>query len=193
MTGEGVREVVVLPRGARKETLGVFAAILVIVALSAARFALLTPAGGAPPAPGAAVLTGSEGLVYQSLLVAVDSVASLRESEGAWPPPERLAKDDMPPFAPGLLPQDLRGYRWETQAKGSGLDYVGRDAGGRTAFLLRMDRDQPAGTPAPRISVQIWIHDGKSAPLPGASPASTGWLRLVELDGQAGPARKSGP
>src|SRR5258708_6158009 len=131
MTGEGVREVVVLPRGARKETLWVFGAIFLIAALAAARFALLKPSGGAAPQPGAAVLTGSDGLVYQSLLVAVDAVASLRESDGAWPSPERLAKEDMPPFAAALLPRELRGARWEAQARGGGIDgidYVGRDA-----------------------------------------------------------------
>jgi hypothetical protein len=198
MTGEGVREVVVLPRGARRETLGVFGAIALILALCAARVALLRPGGGATAGPAAAVLTGSDGLIYQSLLVAVDAVATLRESEGGWPSPERLAKEDMPPFAAGLLPQELRDIRWEARPRGSGadgVDYIGRDtSGSRTAFLLRMDRDRPAGALAPRISVQIWIHDGKGATAPAASPASSGWMRLVELDGQAAsPANRKAP
>jgi len=104
--------------------------------------------------------------------------------------------EELPPFAPALLPGEARGLVWKRRADGASADYAGLDpAGRRTAFLLRLSERTAAGLdqsiPAraaragPRLAAEVWILKGGKAP-PGTFPAAEGWYQLVALDGEAG-------
>ncbi len=174
----------VRPPSASREALGVGAAIAAVLLLGAVRVATLPRAGsdGAPQGAAPLVLTASDQVVYQSLLVAVDSVMSQRKRTGAWPDVPALAGEEVPPFAPALLPAAARGLVWTATANGTAADYAGVDpAGRRTAFLLRVkEREKGA-------SAEVWFRKGGTASVAGAYPVREGWFELVALDGDTGP------
>jgi hypothetical protein len=173
----------VRPPSASREALGVGAAIAAVLLFGGLRVATLPRAGSGETRTGAtAVLTANDQVVFQSLLVAVDSVASLRKKTGAWPDVPALAGEDVPPFAPALLPAAARGIVWSVSANGTVADYTGVDPSGRrTAFLLRVrERDKGA-------SAEVWFRKGGTASAAGAYPVREGWFELVALDGDTGP------
>lgn len=173
----------VRPPSASREALGVGAAIAAMLLLGALRIATLPRTSTGETRKGAAaVLTANDQVVFQSLLVAVDSVASLRKRTGAWPDVPALAGEEVPPFAPALLPAAARGLVWSVSANGTVADYAGVDPDGkRTAFLLRVkERDKGA-------SAEVWFRKGGIASAAGAYPVREGWFELVALDGDTGP------
>lgn len=169
---------------ATREALGVAAAVAAVLLLGAVRVATLPRAGSGGTKTGAAplVLTANDQVVYQALLVAVDSVAALRKKTGAWPDVPALAGEEVPPFAPALLPAAARGLVWSLSATGGAADYAGVDPSGRrTAFLLRVkEREKGA-------SAEVWFRKGGTARAAGAFPVREGWFELVALDGDTGP------
>lgn len=177
---------VVRPPSASREAFGVGAAVAAVLLFGGLRIAMLPRAGSGGTRTGAsAVLTASDQVVYQSLLVAVDSVASLRKKTGAWPDVPALAAEEVPPFAPGLLPAAARGLVWSAAPSGTAADhadYAGVDPSGkRTAFLLRM-KEREKG-----VSAEVWFRKGGTASAAGAYPVREGWFELVALDGDTGP------
>jgi hypothetical protein len=173
----------VRPPSAKREALGVSAAIAAVLLFGGLRVATLPRAGSGETRTGAtAVLTANDQVVYQSLLVAVDSIATLRKKSGAWPDVPALAGEEVPPFAPALLPAAARGLVWNVIASGTVADYAGVDAEGkRTAFLLRVkERDRGA-------SAEVWFRKGGAESTAGAYPLREGWFELVALDGDTGP------
>jgi len=192
VTDESFEEIVVAPRSARRETVGVLLTIAGIVALCAVRFALLSRAGGEREVAAGPSLSPADATIFQSLIVAAESVASLREADGRWPSPARLQSEGLPPFEPALLPQDLRGYRWEEYARGAGVDYVGQEAGsrGRASFLLRLEDSEPAGQgKTSSLLVEVWTHPRRDPRVVDAL-GSAGWTRLVSLEGRAGTVKR---
>lgn len=174
---------VVSPPSAVREALGVGAAIAAVLFLGGLRIATLPRAEHrATRTAATAVLTGPDQVVYQALLVAVDSVTSMKKKSGYWPDAAALAGEDVPPFASALIPAAARGLAWTSAANGPFADYVGVDASGRrTAFLLRVkEREKGA-------SAEIWFRKGGSAIAAGAYPVREGWFELVALDGDTGP------
>jgi hypothetical protein len=173
----------VRPPSTPREALGVAAAVAAVLLLGGLRVATLPRAGSGETRTGAtAVLTANDQVVFQSLLVAVDSVASLRKKTGGWPDVPALAGEEVPPFAPALLPAAARGLVWSVSANGTVADYAGVDPSGRrTAFLLRVrERDKGA-------SAEVWFRKGGTASAAGAYPVREGWFELVALDGDTGP------
>ena len=175
----------VRPPSAAREALGFAAAAACVLLAGALRVATLPRGSGQAAVPSvSAVLSGSDQVVYQALLVSVDAVVTLRKKTGAWPDSPALASADVPPFAEALLPAAARGLRWEMRAPGSTADYAGVDpAGVRTAFLLRVaERGK-------NVSADVWIRKGGTSAVVGATPGREGWFPLVSLDGEAGGRR----
>jgi hypothetical protein len=195
---EAVRTV--RPPSAAREAAGAGAAVAAVLIAGALRVLTLDRSGASSAAPATSVLAGADQTLYQALLVSVDAIFGLRRRTGAWPEVAALAREELPPFAPALLPREARGLDWKRRADGASADYAGLDSTGRrTAFLLRLSEKSTAGldqsSPAraaragPRLAAEVWILKGGRA-LPGAFPAAEGWYQLVALDGETGP---SGP
>lgn len=186
----------VRPPSAAREAAGVGAALAIVLFAAALRVMTLDRSGASAAALATTVLAGADQTLFQALLVSVDAIADLKRKAGAWPEISALAADEIPPFAPALLPAAARGLDWKRRADGASADYTGLDPGGRrTAFLLRVSEksmgglDQGIPTRAaravPRVAAEVWILRGGKA-LPGAFPATDGWYQLVALDGEAG-------
>ena len=186
----------VRPPSAAREAAGVGAALAIVLFAAALRVMTLDRSGASAAIPATTVLAGTDQTLFQALLVSVDAIADLKRRAGTWPEVTALAADEIPPFAPALLPAEARGLDWKRRADGASADYTGLDPGGRrTAFLLRVSEksmgglDQSIPTRArrvgPRLAAEVWIRKGGTAP-PGAFPATDGWYKLVALDGEAG-------
>ena len=186
----------VRPPSAAREAAGVGAALAIVLTAGALRILSLDRSGASAAIPAPTVLAGVDQTLFQALLVSVDAIADLKRKTGAWPEIASLASDDIPPFAPALLPAEARGLEWRRRVNGASADYTGLDPKGhRTAFLLRvsersmtgLDQGIPArAAPSrPRVAAEVWILKGGTT-LPGAYPAADGWYRLVSLDGEAG-------
>ncbi len=184
---------VVRPPSAAREAAWVGAALAVVLVAGAVRVKTLDRSG-APAVT--SVLAGADQTIFQALLVSVDSITDQRRKSGAWPEIPALTADEIPPFAPALLPAGARGLDWKRRADGASADYAGLDPKGRrTAFLLRLSEKAMAGLdqgiptraarPRPRVAAEVWILKGGTA-LPGAFPATDGWYQIVALDGEAG-------
>ena len=167
-----------------------------MLAAGALRVLTLDRSGASAATPATTALAGADQTLFQALLVSVDSIADLKRKTGAWPDIPALAAEEVPPFAPALLPAEARGLDWKRRADGASADYTGLDPKGRrTAFLLRVSEKSTSGldqgTPTraaragPRVAAEVWILKGGTAP-PGAYPATDGWYQLVALDGEAG-------
>lgn len=190
----------VRPPSAAREAAGAGAAVAAVLMAGALRVLTLDRSGASSASPATTVLAGADQTVYQALLVSVDGIVSVKKKTGTWPETAALAAEELPPFAPALLPAEARGLEWKRRAEGASADYTGLDlAGRRTSFLLRLsekpkgglDQSMPArtGRSGPRLGAEIWIRKGATAP-PGAFPASEGWYQLVALDGEAGGSRR---
>jgi len=178
----------VRPPSAAREAAGVGAGALRVLTLDRSAASAATPP--------TTVLAGADQTVFQALLVSVDAIADLKRKTGVWPDVPALAADEIPPFAPALLPAEARGLDWKRRTSAASADYTGLDpAGRRTAFLLRVSEKSTSGldqgTPTravragPRVAAEIWILKGGTVS-PGAFPSSDGWYQLVALDGEAG-------
>ncbi len=186
----------VRPPSAAREAAGVGAALAIVLVAGALRVFTLDRSAASSANPATTVLAGADQTLFQALLVSVDAIADLKRKTGAWPEIPALAADEIPPFAPALLPAEARGLDWNRRVNAASADYTGLDSRGRrTAFLLRVSEkstgglDQGMPTRAvragPRIAAEVWILKGGTAS-PGAFPATDGWYQLVALDGEAG-------
>jgi hypothetical protein len=186
----------VRPPSAAREAAGVGAALAIVLFAGALRILTLDRSSASAATPATTALAGSDQTLFQALLVSVDAIADLKRRTGTWPDVTALAADEIPPFAPTLLPSEARGLDWKRRADGAYADYTGLDPRGRrTAFLLRVSEKSMAGLDqgiptravraGPRLAAEVWILKGGKA-LPGAYPAADGWYQLVALDGEAG-------
>jgi len=189
----------VRPPSAGREAAGVGAALAIVLAAVALRVLTLDRSGASAAIPATTVLAGADQNVFQALLVSADAIGSLRKKTGAWPDVPALATEELPPFAPALLPAEARGLAWTRRTDGASADYTGIDPSGRrTAFLLRLteksmgglDQSMPTRTRRTglRLAAEVWILKGGTA-LPGAFPATDGWYQLVALDGETAGGR----
>ena len=185
----------VRPPSAAREAAGVGVALAIVLVIAAARVATLKLGGASVAAPATTVLAGVDQTIFQALLVSADAIGSLRRKTGIWPDVPALGAEELPPFAPALLPAEARGLAWKRTGDGATADYTGIDpAGRRTAFLLRLTEKSAGGLdqsiPArarragPRLAAEVWIRKGGTS-LPGVFPAADGWFQLVALDGEA--------
>jgi len=196
--------IIVAPLAARREALGLAAAICVILLLAGLRFAQV-----APEQAGAKLQTcqmqdiklkNQAPVLYRSLLGAADTITWLRESNGSWPDVAALQMENLPPFAAKFLPAGLGGFSWELRQGAGWADYYGINkntaaeakAGAdplENSFILRII-DLQSGQPYPypaakqepgkaeRFASQIWINP-KTADYPDGPPEERGWKWVV--------------
>lgn len=145
---ERIRAVEVVPPRRSREEFYVMLACSTVV-LAALWWILATR-----PAPGVSMdalpfqimfqeLPSGEQRTLRALLDGEDEAKRRRDAEGAWPSVERLAQDQIPPFAPDVL--DRAGYRWSMRREGLLLNYAGApDVPGSPDFLLLIQEPDPA-------------------------------------------------
>uniref|UniRef100_UPI004055B091 DUF6162 family protein n=1 Tax=Candidatus Electronema sp. TaxID=2698783 RepID=UPI004055B091 len=199
-----VKEVLVAPLAARREALGLAAAICVILLLAGLRVAQV-----APQQAGAELqawqmqdikLKNQAPVLYRSLLGAADTITWLKETNGSWPDVAVLQAENLPPFAAKFLPAGLGGFSWQLRQGAGWADYYGINAKAaaeeksgadplENSFILRII-DLQSGQPYPyqmaqqepgkaeRFAAQIWINL-KTADYPDGPPEERGWKWVV--------------
>ncbi|WP_417910692.1 DUF6162 family protein [Candidatus Electronema sp. PJ] len=198
-----VKEIVVVPKAAGREALGLLAAICCILFLVGLRVVQVRPENAEE---GSKVyqmqdikLKNQAPVLYRSLLGAADTITQLREENGNWPDIAALQQEDLPPFAAKFLPAGLNGFGWEFHQGATWADYYGTNrnvlaaekAGAdplENSFILRIIDLQAGKYPHPvaqqakgqenRFSVQIWLNP-KTADYPEGQPADKGWKWVV--------------
>lgn len=196
-----IREVVVQPVSARREAIGLLAAIAVVVLLMAIRFSFLGGAGDQEALLSCqrpdTVLKGQQPTLYRSLVGVMSEVVDLREKEGKWPDIEKLRNENIPPFDATFMPPALKKYVWSKHGDGAWVDYYGEnpsadDVGPASyegaPFVLRIidlhsdshphPHQGKDGDPKNRFVSQIWTYQSKR-PYPGDNPADASWKWIV--------------
>jgi hypothetical protein len=167
-----LRTVEVVPPSRTRE--GANVALIGFAILLAALFAILLRVEASSAGPGRADalpfqvsfqdLPSSEQRMFRALNEGFDEAKRLRGAEGKWPTPERLARDQIPPFAPDAI--DRAGYRWTLLQDGLVLNYVGAPAqAGSPVLLLLIQEPESAGAEQPNPAIvdqeHVLLPDGK--------------------------------
>jgi hypothetical protein len=192
------REFVVPRLDAKKETLGVAAAIGLILLLMAIRFFLI---GGEtrqqymrPYQRLDSMLEGTQRTLYQSLLSSVSEIVYLRDQEGQWPESSLLEMEEVPPFAADFLPKELQGYTWFGHDGETWIDYHGSNPADPKAnsFILRMIDLHADYHPHPhpgldydpnqKVAVQVWLYPEANRDYPGERLPEASWWWVVGPD-----------
>ncbi len=172
VTEPQLRTVEVLPPSRSRE--GANVALVGGAILLAAFYAILLRVGG----PGADAtkadnlpfqmtfqeLPGGEQRMFRELGEGFGEAKRLRGAEGKWPSPERLARDQIPPFAPDAI--DRAGYRWTLLQDGLVLNYCGTPSQPESPeLLLLIQEPQSVGAEQPSAAVvdeeHVLLPDGK--------------------------------
>lgn len=141
--------------------------------------------------------------LYRLLREGALEAENARAAGGAWPPPEALGAQGIPPFAPGSSP-----LTWTLRQEGLAAAYVGEGPGTRW-LLLFLEPDAAArAAPAPptdeehhnlpgglALHVTVWTQPSASRPPPKGVvlfPVGQGWTQRVGQGAQA-IAAPSGP
>ena len=123
------KEVIVAPKAAGREALGLIAAICVILVLAGLRFAQVAPKRTENSIQAFQMqdikLKNQAPVLYRSLLGSMDTIVQMREESGSWPDVSTLQQDNLPPFAAKFLPAGLGGFTWELRHGASWADYYG--------------------------------------------------------------------
>jgi hypothetical protein len=198
-----VKEIIVAPKAAGREALGLAAALCVILLLAGLRVAQVAPERGGNSLLAHQMqdirLKNQAPVLYRSLLGAAETITWLREESGGWPDVAALEQENLPPFAAKFLPAGLGGFKWELR-QGAGLaDYYGVNANVaaeekagadplENSFILRIiDRQSQqadAAAKQERFTAQVWINQ-KIADYPDGPPEERGWKWVVS--GSAAP------
>ena len=127
-----VKEVFVAPLAARREALGLAAAVCVILLLAGLRVVQVAPKHGGSDLQAHQMqdikLKNQAPVLYRSLLGAVDTITWLREEKGSWPDVAVLQAENLPPFAAKFLPAGLGGFSWQLRQGAGWADYYGINA-----------------------------------------------------------------
>lgn len=109
-------------------------------------------------------LPGPEQRNFRALAEGFGEALRLRAAEGKWPAPDRLAREQIPPFAPDAI--DRAGYQWTLLQDGVVLNYSGTPAQpGNPALLLLIQEPEAVGAEQPNAAVvdpeHVLLPDGK--------------------------------
>lgn len=89
-------------------------------------------------------LPSSEQRIVRQLLEGFTEAKRIRADTGRWPGPEKLAADQIPPFATDAI--DKAGYRWSQLRDGLVVNYLGTaEVQGNPDFLLLIQEPDPVG------------------------------------------------
>jgi hypothetical protein len=176
MTNREVRTVEINPPSRSGESLAVamiaaFIAMCAVYTISIRKGAAGLPGNGATRSVDSLSfqttfqeLPGPEQRIVRELLEGFTEAKRLRAETRAWPAPEKLAADQIPPFAQDVL--DKMGYRWTLRQVRLVVNYVGTaTAPGSPDFLLMIQEPEPADAYLPQPKVEDEEHqllpDGK--------------------------------
>lgn len=197
-SSHAIKEIIVPPLDAKRETVGVLLAIELIVLLMALRFFLISgsevPQYIRPYQRLDTMLTGTQRTLYQTLLSSVSEIEFLRNREGKWPEVALLEMEDVPPFAVAFLPKELQDYTWVGHDGETWVDYIGNNPADPTAysFILRVIDLHADYHPHPhpgldydpnqKVAVQVWIYPDSTRSYPGERLTEAGWWWVVSPD-----------
>ncbi len=191
------KEIIVAPKAAGREALGLAIAVCVILLLAGLRVAHVAPKNGS-----GSLLThqlqdirlrNQAPVLYRSLLGAADTITWLKETNGSWPDITALEQENLPPFAAKFLPAGLSGFRWELRQGQGWADYYGINSGAaaeekagadplENSFILRIidrqNQQADAAAKQERFAAQVWINL-KTADYPDGPPEERGWKWVV--------------
>ena len=172
MADPQLRTVEVVPPSRSRE--GVNVALVASAILLAALYAILVRVSGPAARSDKAdslpfqmtfqELPGDEQRMFRELSEGFGEARRLRGAEGKWPSPERLARDQIPPFAPDAI--DRAGYRWTLRQEGLILNYLGTPAQKASPeLLLLIQEPESIGAEQPNAAVvdqeHVLLPDGK--------------------------------
>jgi hypothetical protein len=197
-SSHAIKEIIVPPLDAKRETVGVLLTIELIVLLMALRFFLISgsevPQYIRPYQRLDTMLTGTQRTLYQTLLSSVPEIEFLRNREGKWPEEALLETEDVPPFAVAFLPKELQDYSWFGYDGETWVDYIGNNPADPRAysFILRVIDLHADYHPHPhpgrdydpnqKLAVQIWIYPESTRSYPGERLAEASWWWVVSPD-----------
>ncbi len=109
-------------------------------------------------------LPSDEQRMFRELSEGFGEARRIRGAEGQWPSPERLSRDQIPPFAPDAI--DHAGYRWTLLRDGLVLNYCGTPAQAANPELLLLVQEPPSvGAEQPNAALvdqeHVLLPDGK--------------------------------
>ena len=143
--------------------------------------------------------------MFRELQEGLLEAEATRSLSGAWPAPDALASEGIPPFAPDPTARGAS-YRWTLLRQGRQLNYLGRPID-RTApaWLLVVQEPEPGIPPdqnfedeehhklldGTMLHISTWVHaDGRSRPERlTVAPQVEGWQQVYAV----GPAVTSRP
>ena len=196
------KDVIVTPLDARREAIGLLAALSVIGILMAVRFAFVQTTETQTQLKSYqrfdTTLTGQSPVLYRSLLSVIDELIYLRKQSGSWPEIALLEAQHLPPFDKTFLPVGLKDYEWSRHVGKSWVDYfarrspskeVGQGVHEQTVFLLRIidlhTKDHPHPhfgvdyDPNLRFASQVWMYPEDRAYTPDKQLPEKGWKWII--------------
>ena len=189
---------IVAPLDARRETIGLFIAIEIIVLLMAVRFFLVSGDEELTYLRSYqrldTMLVGNQRSLYQTLLTSVSDIEYLRDQQGQWPGLDALEMEGVPPFAPDFLPSSLQAYRWSMHDGGTWVDYLGVNPEDPEAYsfifrVIDLHKDyHPHPHPGQdydpnlRLAAQLWIYPEPVRPYPGERLTEADWWWVLSPD-----------
>ncbi len=198
-----VREVIVRPLTARRETVALILMIAVIIALMGLRFNSLAVVDAKKTLKSYqridGILKNQAPTLYRSLVSVVGDILDIREELGQWPEVKSLQDEALPPFANDFLPAGLKGYVWTQYKTGESVDYYGvnqnvlkQEKAGvdplENTFVLRILDLKAQTHPHPhqgdhsssnsRFIYQVWMYP-EVRDYPGENLKEKGWKWVV--------------
>jgi hypothetical protein len=130
--------------------------------------------------------------LYRLLREGLLEAENARARDGAWPAPEALAAEGIPPFAAGAA---APGLRWTLRQAGLATTYLGEGPGTRWLVLFLEPDAAARAAPAPptdeehhtlpdgtALHVTVWTQPAAAGPPPEGVltfPVSKGWTQRV--------------
>ncbi len=145
----------------------------------------------------------AEQRMFRELQEGLLEAETMRSAEGAWPSPELLAEQGIPPFAPDPTVRGAR-YRWSLLKTGNTINYLGLpDRDGAPSWVVVIQEPQPGVPPdqlfedeehhklldGTMLHVATWSHAaGRRTPERLTTvPQAEGWEQLYAVGPSALP------
>lgn len=142
--------------------------------------------------------------MFRELREGLLEAEAIRSTTGAWPSPETLAADGIPPFAPDPTAKS-GAYRWSALRAGNTINYLGVPAlASSPAWLLAIQEPEPGVPPdqtfedeehlkmidGTMLHISTWLHTAGPAIPVRVTPAPQveGWTQIYAVGPGTGAA-----
>jgi hypothetical protein len=146
----------------------------------------------------------NEQRMFRELREGLLEAEAVRSMTGAWPSPEMLAADGIPPFAPDPTAKG-GAYQWSAVRVGNTINYLGIPAlAASPAWLLSIQEPEPGVPPdqtfedeehlkmidGTMLHISTWLHTaGPAVPVPVTpAPQVEGWTQVYAVGPGTGAA-----